>query len=417
MKNYTLLLLLVLVFSSCESFDDPIPEGSSLEVPMLISEIVSPTEVLLTWNSAQICAGFCPSVVPASYYEIWAKSLTSSIDYKLGEAPAGSTTYQIEGLEPGVVQEFFVIAKRANVRNPSNSVMVAPNELPAAEAVFQKEGFDYITHPQVSPDGTEVVYALSDAGAAGSSQNVFLYDLTSKSERLVRENGQYPSWSAGGEKLVFVSEEANSSVLSEFALATGTATQVMDNSYKMHYPLFGEDDETLLYFLDSLEAGESGFMELTETDTAFLHPVEYPENARPTVLGISYSAESSQVVYSTSFPKDTPSGFSYDLVGFRLDNTEAVIDLEVSDWNDTNPSFGPTDSDLLAFVSDRSGMEQVWVKNTTTQQLVQVTDFQDGEQIIVGVVGLSWSGQTLFVNIANAQGTTTLLSIDVSSLL
>src|SRR5690606_33851847 len=99
------------------------------------------------------------------------------------------------------------------------------------------------------------------------------------------------------------------------------------------------------------------------------------------------------------------------------DNTEAVIDLEVSDWNDTNPSFGPTDSDLLAFVSDRSGMAQVWIKNTTRQQLVQVTDFQDGEQIIVGVVGLSWSGQTLFLNIANVQGTTTLLRIDVSSLL
>jgi|GEM_PF-6280825 len=417
MKNYTLLFLSLLVFSSCERFDDPIPEGSSLEVPVLISEIVSPTEVLLTWSSAQICAGFCPSIAPASYYEIWAKSLASSIDYKLGEAPAGSTAYQIEGLEPGVVQEFFVIARRANVRNLSNRVMVAPNELPAAEAIFQKTGFDYITHPQVSPDGLKVVYALSEAGAAGSSQNVFLYDLAGKSERLIRRNGQYPSWSASGEKLVFVSEAAETSVLSEFALASGTATEVMRNSYKMHFPIFGEDNETLLYFLDSLEAGESSFMELSKTDTTFLHGVEYPENARPTVLGMSYSAESGQVVYSRSFPKDTPSGFSYDLVGFDLDNTEAVIDVEVSDWNDTSPSFAASDSDLLAFVSDRSGMAQVWIKNAATRQLVQVTDFQDGEQIIIGVVGLSWSGQTLFVNSANVQGTTTLLRIDVSSLL
>src|SRR5690606_16541687 len=167
----------------------------------------------------------------------------------------------------------------------------------------------------------------------------------------------------------------------------------------------------------SLEAGESSFMELSKTDTTFLHGVEYPENARPTVLGMSYSAESGQVVYSRSFPKDTPSGFSYDLVGFDLDNTEAVIDVEVSDWNDTSPYFAASDSDLLAFVTDRSGMAQVWIKNAATRQLVQVTDFQDGEQIIIGVVGLSWSGQTLFVNSANVQGTTTLLRIDVSSLL
>lgn len=325
----------------------------------------------------------------------------------------------MSGLEPGVVQEFFIIAKRANVRNETNRVMVVPNELPAVKAIFQKNGFEYITHPQVSPDGTEVVYALSEAGAAGSFQNVFLYNIASKLERLVRENGQYPSWSASGKKLVFVSEVAGASVINEFTLASRAIEAVMSNSYKSYLPHYVEGDDSLIYFLDSLDAGESGFMSLglSNPDTTFHRALDLDERAPVQLMGADYSAVSNEIVYSIALPKDTQTGFSYGIEGFDLDNPQTGIGRVSSNWNDTNPSFSTSDPELLAFVSDRSGLQQVWIQHPTTQRLIQVTDFQDGEWINIGIVGLSWSGNNLFFNITDVKGTTTLVSVDLSSLL
>src|SRR5690606_13689645 len=147
----------------------------------------------LTWSSVQICAGFCPSSVPATTYEIWTKSLTSTTTYKLAETQAGQMSYLVEGLEPGVRQEFFIVAKRANVSNKTNRVMVVPNELPASETIFEKDESNYITHPLVSPDGSQIAYTI--LGSSGTAQSVFLYDLQRKSDKLIQENGQYPSWS------------------------------------------------------------------------------------------------------------------------------------------------------------------------------------------------------------------------------
>jgi hypothetical protein len=419
MKSFIIPLLSLLVFSACERFDDPIPEGATLEFPVLIADVVSPTEVLLSWSSHQICAGFCPDIVPASSYEIWAKSLNASIDFKLATVQAGEMTYLAKGLEVGVAQEFFVIAKRANVSHETNRVMVVPNELPTVTFLFQKESFDYITHPQVSPDGTEVVYALSKAGASGSSQNIFLYDLRSRSERLIKENGQYPSWSGDGKKLTFVSEMPTASMITEFVFDTGATEVVMSNSFKSYFPQYIEENESLLYFLDSLDEGESWIVSLglAIPDTTFLRKVDLERNTHAPVLGMDFSPKSNEVAYSSIFPKDTKRGFSYDVVGFDLENPANLTNWVVSEWNDTNPAFSSANPNMLAFVSDRSGVPQVWIKNSQTQKLFQVTDFQGSERINMGIAGLSWNGKNLFVNIQDVQGITRMVSIDVSSLL
>lgn len=419
MKSFIIPLLSLLVFSACERFDDPIPEGATLEFPVLIADVVSPTEVLLSWSSNQICAGFCPAIVPATAYEIWAKSLNASIDYKLATVQAGEMTYLAKGLEAGFAQEFFVIAKRANVSHETNRVMVVPNELPTVTFLFQKESFEYITHPQVSPDGTEVAYALSKAGASGSSQNIFLYDLRSKSDRLIKENGQYPSWSGDGKKLIFVSEKATASNITEFVFDTGATEVVMSNSFKSYFPQYIEENESLLYFLDSLEEGESGIvsLELAISDTSFLREVDPEKNTHAPLLGMDFSPTSKSVAYSLKIPKNIPRGFSYDILGFDLENPESLTNWVVSEWNDTNPAFSSANPNMLAFVSDRSGVPQVWIMNTTNQKLFQVTDFHGSERINIGISGLSWNGMTLFMNSMDVQGITRFLSVDASSFL
>lgn len=420
MKNIALLFSLILIFSSCENFDDPIPDGSVLETPMLWTELMDNNKVQLTWSSIQLCAGFCPSSVPATTYEIWTKSLTSTTTYKLAETRAGEMSFLVEGLEPGVKQEFFVIAKRANVSNRTNRVMVVPNELPDSETILEKDESNYITHPLVSPDGSQIAYTIS--GSSGAAQSVFLFSLQNKSDRLIQENGQYPSWSASGDKLVFVSESQNASAIKEIMVASGAVEEIVSDSFQSYFPVFGSGDTTLVYFLDSLEEGDQSIISYNLSKEATnpkrqLRDIDNLMDGQSPISGISYSSESTSAAYSVISPKETAIGFSYDVVGFALTSPSTLQNLIVSDWNDSNPSFSPSNPDLLAFISDRSGVAQVWIKNISTQELIQITDFQESEWINIGIVGLSWSGEKLYVNILSGSGNTKLVSIDVSGLI
>ncbi|TXE12481.1 PD40 domain-containing protein [Algoriphagus aquimarinus] len=419
MRTIITSLILILIFSSCKKFDDPIPDGSVLEIPTLSTQLMESGKVQLTWTSAQICAGFCPSTVPATTYEIWTKSLTSTTNYKLAETQAGQMSFLVEGLELGVKQEFYVIAKRANVSNKTNRVMVVPNDLPVPESVFQKEGFDYITYPQVSPSGEKIAFAVSKAG--GGSQRLFLYDLSDKSEKLISENGRYSSWSANGDKLVFVSNEGNASGIKEYKVASNSVNEIVSDSFLSYFPVFGAGDTTLIYFLDSLEAGDQSIISYNLSEKATtrknaLRDVEDIANLNTPILGVNYSAEEKSIAYGVTYPKETESGFSYDVVGFTMASPSVLKNFVVSDWNDSNPSFSVSEPDLLAFVSDRTGNAQVWIKNISTQQLIQVTDFHESGWINIGIVGLSWRVDKLYVNIVDQQGGTKLLRLDVSDL-
>jgi Tol biopolymer transport system component len=171
--------------------------------------------------------------------------------------------------------------------------------------------------------------------------------------------------------------------------------------------------------LYSLDEGESGIVSLglAIPDTTFLRKVDLERNTHAPVLGMDFSPKSNEVAYSSIFPKDTKRGFYYDVVGFDLENPANLTNWVVSEWNDTNPAFSSANPNMLAFVSDRSGVPQVWIKNSQTQKLFQVTDFQGSERINMGIAGLSWNGKNLFVNIQDVQGITRMVSIDVSSLL
>ncbi|MCE7055689.1 hypothetical protein LZF95_13465 [Algoriphagus sp. AGSA1] len=422
MKNTVLLILSIFILSACENFDDPIPEGSFLETPILSTKLVDSDKVQLTWNSNQFCAGFCPTIVLATSYEIWTKSLTSSANYKFAEVQAGEMRFLVEGLEPGVRQEFYVVAKRANVSNQSNRVMVVPNDLPVVETIFENTGFDYITHPQISPKGDQIAYTISESASIFTSQGVYLYDVQGKTQEKIPVNGNYPSWSAAGDKLVLVKHDEAQSIIRMYSLASNTVEEIVRDSFKQYFPAFAVADTTLVYFLDSLDEGNQRMIvyNLDEEATNPKNPVRavlYPENSVTPMLGMSYEAEGNNLAYGLATAKETNTGSAYDIVGFAVNSPSVLINWVMSDWNDSNPAFSPTDPDLLAFISDRSGVAQLWIRNSATGRLIQVTDFQENEWITTGVVGLSWFGEKLYCNTRDSQGGTKMVLVDVSSLL
>jgi TolB protein len=60
-----------------------------------------------------------------------------------------------------------------------------------------------------------------------------------------------------------------------------------------------------------------------------------------------------------------------DIYKFSI-GTKQLTPIVVSKWNDQYPSISP-DNNSLAFVSNRSGEDELWVLNLTTSKLRQVT--------------------------------------------
>lgn len=418
MRKILTFIPLLFTLIACERFEDPIPEGSSLEIPQLYAEVLGSNSVSLKWYSGLICQQICPSIVPATKYEIWRKSCVVSANVKIGEVPSGANTFVVADLQPGVPQEFFVIAKRADVSNQTNTVMVAPSRLPTLDPIFESQNFQYITHPMVSGNESRIVYAVSKAGASGNTQNTFLYDLSTKNSELILQNAQFPSWHFGSERLIMTREIGGAFPLEEYTLASSQSNQKARSEVPVYYPVY-TSDSTLVFFSFGANEGQKNIISLNLKDgsTSFLRAVDYFENSRAPILGISFNPSSKSIAYGVTFPKDNSRGFAYDIVGFELGSPNRLLNWEVSEWNDTNPSFSSENPDCMAFVSDRSGLEQVWVKNIRSGKLIQVTDFQISERLIPFVVGLSWSGKSLFFNSSGASGDTKMQRVDLSGLL
>ncbi|MHA7130055.1 TolB family protein [Algoriphagus namhaensis] len=418
MTRMMIRLGLLLTLISCERFDDPIPEGSTLEVPRLYSQILGPDQVELQWSSAQICQNLCPSIVLATSYEIWRKTGSGLGSIKIGEAPSGSETYLVNGLQVGLAYEFFVIAKRAGQANRTNTVMVAPNRLPELETVFGSENFQYISQPTLSGDESMMAYSISPAGASGQTNNVFVYDLVKEREQLLLTNAQFPVWSSGSDRLLFVRQGTNSFSLEELSFATAGTAPKAQFAQPISYPVYSSDSSAV-YFLSSPNAGEGQIatVNLNSGSTRSLREVVFSDRAPAPILGIDFVPRSRSIAYGLTFPKDTPSGFAYDLVGFEVASPGRLIEWEVSDWDDVHPSFSNDNPDLMAFVSNRSGSDQVWIKNVRTGRLTQVTDFQSGQRLIPWIIGLSWSDQSLYLNSSDVNGVTRVLKADLKDLL
>ena len=89
----------------------------------------------------------------------------------------------------------------------SSSLVVYADELFTAEDIFSLE---YASDPQISPDGSQVVYVRNsnDIMTDGKNTNLWLIDVKSQQQiPLFSDDKQYsqPRWSADGKKIAFVS--------------------------------------------------------------------------------------------------------------------------------------------------------------------------------------------------------------------
>ncbi len=277
---------------------------------------------------------------------------------------------------------------------------------------------DYEAYPVWSPDGRYIAFFRSSEKQAG----IFIVPALGGTEREVLSTASAHldrlspllSWSSEGKYIVFSAAETPGALFRIFKLSVETLekqalTTASANSQGDYSATFSPDGKTIAFDRASSISGVGDI---------FLVSAEGSEPRRLTndnkqISGLAWSADGSEVIFSSvrggnnglwripvagSQPELIMSGDFTNVAvsrqGHRLAYVREVYDSNIwrvslssstktagtpvkliaSTYGDDSPQFSP-DSSKIAFASNRTGNEEIWVCNSDGSGLIQLTNF------------------------------------------
>lgn len=417
MKKPLFSVTILLLFFSCLEPDDAIPEGTALERPTLYGNVEGPQSVMLNWSSAQICIGSCPQIAKASVYEVYQKSEgTNQPEIRIGRLTSDETSFFVSNLQPNANYIFRVKASRAGISNYTNSIMISPHIKREGQVIVKLKRPAGIRKPSLSPDGRLLAYCdnfqwVEDQDR--SALSLYIRDMNTSETQLVQKNAFHPGWSSDSNSLLFtVGEDVPIKAqghrpqhLGIYDLDTKSIKRVYRGNYFANFPVFGIDDKEILFSLDSTDIRKESILRVNLVNNQISFVANLPiigSWGQTSTSGASFWKGTNTLAIATREEKENAIGSIFDITGYRIPDGKKSI-LEESEWNDQIPSISPNSPFLMAFLSDRSGYYQVWVKNLQTGKLIQLTDFTSTKYLYPMDLSFSWTdrGKSLVFNVTD----------------
>ncbi|MEA3297241.1 MAG: BamA/TamA family outer membrane protein, partial [candidate division Zixibacteria bacterium] len=211
----------------------------------------------------------------------------------------------------------------------------------------------YVSGMSFSPDGNNLVFVAKSHG----KESLFFYDLIEKEisskKRFEYYNILSPAWSPDGEKVAFSALEGNKRDIFVYYVDTDSIEQLTNDRY---------DDVELNWFPES-------------DKLAFSSDRPHPRNQ---------VNKTDQLDTNDTDPAMNGCEYGYYNV-FTIDLTDRKpAPLDVGPGHNRLPVVSP-DGSKIAFVSNRNGIDNIYIAYTDSEECYAVTD------ILTGVSYLSWS--------------------------
>ncbi|HSP63592.1 MAG TPA: S9 family peptidase [Pyrinomonadaceae bacterium] len=247
--------------------------------------------------------------------------------------------------------------------------------------------FEFISDPNISPDGKLVAYVVTKVDRAQNRRNASIWMVATDGSRAPwqfttsPQTSNSPRWSPDGKSLAFLSSRTETT-----AAASATATPA-------------EQTRAQVYLL-SMNGGEA--RRLTNLKNGVSTFRWSPDGSRFVVvsrIGPSDSSGDSRTGdnkdrsdvrhYKNSSYKFNDTGWFDDrrahLCVVEVKSGSAKQITEGNDWNDSDPQWSP-DGTRIAFVSNRTGKEydenrntDVWVISAEGGQLTKISDHDEAD--------------------------------------
>ena len=379
MKKFIIISLILLVLG-CQKEETLIDDGTVIWKPVPVATI-DKNQIQLNWLNYSI---FNAILLPYTFvnpdnFEIYISKGTPDDFTKLIEVNNDeSYSYQIANLENGQSYYFYVISKKKRYSSlVSDTIMAIPNPQPQTENLITTDNSHTITSVSLSPQKDKVAYVdkfYSWDGGENCCMAVAILttNLDGSGTELIEINAHEPYWSPNDDKIVFRSE-SNDIQIALYDFETKSITELTDGNGVKYAPVFSKNGEFILFesprnsnvdypgYIPSniwmLNTNTSETSQITDISSLNLKKAGRPnwiDNDRFLFngTGVDYKSQ----IYESSI------------------TTKQVTQKIVSDWNDYCPSISP-DNKNIAFISDRSGSNQIWLYSVETDSLKQLTGF------------------------------------------
>jgi Tol biopolymer transport system component len=382
--RYLSALSLILLVLSCEKNENLIDGSTVIWGPNPVA-VIDNNQILLNWLNISI---FNDVLLPYTYvepdiFEIYISKGTADNFTRLIEIyNDGDYSYQIENLTNGQSYYFYVVSKKKNYSAVySDTIMAIPNQQTNSENLITFGNSHTITSVSLAPQKDKIAYvdksySWEDGENCCKTVAVMTSNLDGSETELLEINAFEPCWSPNNMLIAFRTENGEinrgngmPSQIALFDYDTKTISKLTNDTIYNYAPVFSENGDLILY------------------QSSKNSPSTYSTNIWLMNLNTSEAIQVTDIVSMNLRDVGRPnwSGndhFLFHGIGqdYKAQIYESSVTLKqvkrkiLSDWNDYCPSVSP-DKKNIAFISDRSGDNQIWLYSNENKSLRQLTGF------------------------------------------
>lgn len=388
MRSYKIhaLVLLAVFLVKCEKDNLNQKNDNELFTPYLTS-VRNDEEVTLKWTKpgCLYCGGCeCYTLDPICFEVMISYSGPTELTKYL-TVQNNIFEVTIDNLTNGVPYYFVVRGVGLNGQyRESNTIMVIPDNPENLHQIFEHVD-KYTGFGTFSRNESFIAYESDYTWNNGnnSARSVFLADLSDKSEWLVEKNSYSPEWSPVENKIVYQSDNGEvqpwygytPTHIIVYNMVDSSFTKLTDGNSFNFLPTWSSDGNWIAFLSDKVGGNEYNLWKVPASGGAAVKLTsdfnDLNDLAMITDKSLrkpSWSPDGEEIAFSRIEMLN-----SYVFNIFSVPSSGGSLDTIISSqWNDYAPAFSP-DGLEIAFISDRSGSNEIWSMNLQTKKLRQIT--------------------------------------------
>ncbi len=384
-------------------------------------------KITLMWGkpACLYCANCpCPQLDP-NHFEIFVSDSDPS-DLKFHSTVSNNIfEVAINNLTNGKPYYFAIRAVGQKEFTVSKTVMTIPENAETVQPLFptidnNKELGTW------SNDQSKIGYISSYFWNNGNneSQSLFVYSFSNNAELLVEKSSRSPEWSPTGQKIVYQTENGmvNSGQgmpchISVYNTTDSTIKRLTSGSAFNFLPTWSFGGEWIAFLSNKAGGQEYNIWKIpSDSGTAVQVTLDFNDNSDLGIIddrspkSLSWSKDGNNIAFS----RLTKLNQGYNSVIYTIPSSGGSKTILVpSQWDDYAPTYSP-DGTTIAFVSNRSGKNEIWTMNLQTKKFKQITGSKD-KWIYANPGKIEWSlsgNKILFTS--NSNNFKTLYTVDIN---
>ncbi|MGD0756567.1 MAG: hypothetical protein ABR927_16065 [Bacteroidales bacterium] len=406
MRN-TIIFILILISFSCKK-DAKIPTDSRLRAPSLSSLIDNQKVTLKYFSQFTADRQFHTDIllpyklVDPDYFDIYeSEGQLNKFKEVVELINNNNYEYTLNDLNNNSTYYFYVIGKKEGYKPLySDTIMIIPNQKLTFETLITFNNNQSIVSVSYSPATNKIAYVDKNYAWNGGENccmavSIIISSIDNQNSELLAIDSDDPDWSSKGDKIVFAEETIGQGYYSQIAIydVMSKAIIKLTNDTTYYYnPSFSPSDDKILYQSNKnrpdINSTNIWLMDLNTLNTELI--TDLSKNNFIDVSKPDWMNENDFIFQGTSSNNMTSIYKSSIL-------TKKIEPLIESRWNDYNATISPN-ADQIAFISDRSGSEQLWLYNLQTKDYKQLTGYDDNEYFDGNWTKIDWidNNQILF---------------------